>query len=229
MRASSTAYVGSTTDITMTFTTAHHCAVGDYIIFTNADGNSLDGVYRVKTVTSRYILTFDCGRTGLSFSANDDLSMTRISNPPNTKNLYWMRVRVSGTPRTPITLRHARMASNARFKYFDRGKEPWVSNRTTLARGSAANGDLDAVYTYDASKGFVATAATTLGAAISSTTATSVTASNGGLLTPGQTIKIDSEEIYISSISGNTLTVSGVLMKLLQLPTVMGRVFMQTH
>ena len=45
MYASTTAYVGSTTDIAMTFTTAHHCAVGDYIIFTNADGNDLDGVY----------------------------------------------------------------------------------------------------------------------------------------------------------------------------------------
>ena len=54
IRASSTAYVGSTTDITMTFTTAHHCAPDDYIIFTNADGNSLVGVYRVKTVTSRW-------------------------------------------------------------------------------------------------------------------------------------------------------------------------------
>ena len=81
----------------MTFTTAHHCAVGDYIIFTNADGNDLDGVYRVKTVTDRFTFTFDCGRTGLSFSANDTLQMKRVSRPPNPKSLYWMRIRISGT------------------------------------------------------------------------------------------------------------------------------------
>lgn len=47
----------------------------------------------------------------------------------------------------------------------------------------------------------------TLGGAISDTTGTSVTMSSGHGLTGGETIKVDSEEMYVSAVSTNTLTV----------------------
>lgn len=50
-------------------------------------------------------------------------------------------------------------------------------------------------------------AATTLGAAISSTTATTITAASGSAVSVGQTALIDSEQLYVTGISSNTLTV----------------------
>lgn len=52
-----------------------------------------------------------------------------------------------------------------------------------------------------------AEASGTLGAAISSTTATSVTMTAGHGLTGGETIIIDSEHLFVSAVSTNTLTV----------------------
>ncbi|MAH51682.1 hypothetical protein CMI37_38045, partial [Candidatus Pacearchaeota archaeon] len=153
IRILTSAYVGSTTDISLTFSSAHHCAVGDYITITDsANTNAIDGTYRVKTVTSRVVLTFDLGRTGASLTTPDDIKLDRLSDPPNTKSLYWMRIRMDGTPRNGASVRHIRTATNSRFKYFDRGKEPWVTNNTSSPRGSAANNNLDAVYFFDASK-----------------------------------------------------------------------------
>ena len=43
--------------------------------------------------------------------------------------------------------------------------------------------------------------------AVSSTTATSVSVASAGDLSPAQTVLVDSEQLYITSISGNTLTV----------------------
>lgn len=47
----------------------------------------------------------------------------------------------------------------------------------------------------------------TLGAAITSTTATTLTASSGNLLQTGWTLLLDSEALFVSGISGNTITV----------------------
>lgn len=53
----------------------------------------------------------------------------------------------------------------------------------------------------------VTTAITTLGAAISSTTATSVTVASGAPCAVGQTLVIDSEQLYVTGVATNTLTV----------------------
>lgn len=51
------------------------------------------------------------------------------------------------------------------------------------------------------------TVATTLGAAITTTTATTFTATSGAALEALQTILVDSEQMYITGISSNTITV----------------------
>lgn len=48
---------------------------------------------------------------------------------------------------------------------------------------------------------------TTLGAAITDTTGTSVTVASGAAVSPGQTLLIDSEQLYVQAVSANTVTV----------------------
>lgn len=53
----------------------------------------------------------------------------------------------------------------------------------------------------------VTTAITTLSAAISSTTTTSITVTSAASCAVGQTLRIDSEQVYVTALSGTTLTV----------------------
>lgn len=50
-------------------------------------------------------------------------------------------------------------------------------------------------------------AAGTLGAAVSSTTATSVTLTTGHTVETGNTLLVDSEQVYVTAVAGNTITV----------------------
>ncbi|MAH47491.1 hypothetical protein CMI37_16825, partial [Candidatus Pacearchaeota archaeon] len=130
-------------------------AVGDWISFSDSRGNTgFDGSYRITEVDlGNKEVKFNVGRTISSLpgtGSGNPMVIQYTAQPPNNKSLYWVRMRASGTPRVVARLRSVRTASQARFKYFDRGKEPWSTNDTSASTFSA-NDDLDAVYTYDAS------------------------------------------------------------------------------
>ena len=157
----SLAYVGSTTTMTITFSYAHHCAVGDWIKITGSDAssgtNGWDGVFKVTAITNRRTLVFDRGVTGTSVTATGTVELTRISKPPSTKSLYWLRMRTHQKPNKFAMIRAVKTATNARFKYFDRGKEPWHTNDALAINGSASNSMMGAIYAYnsDATSGVV--------------------------------------------------------------------------
>lgn len=53
----------------------------------------------------------------------------------------------------------------------------------------------------------VTAARTTLSGAVSSTTATSITVTDTSAIAPGSTLVVDSEQLYVSAVSGSSLTV----------------------
>ena len=156
MAYSSLAYVSSTTTMTITFSDAHHCAVGDWIKITGSDAasgtNGWDGVFKVTAVTNRKTLVFDRGVAGTSVTASGTIGFVRVSKPPSAKSMYWLRMRTHQKPNKPAVIRSVKSASTARFKYFDRGKEPWRTNDSLRMNGSASNSNLDALYHYNTDK-----------------------------------------------------------------------------
>ena len=153
MAYSNLAYVGSTTTMTITFAYAHHCAIGDWIKIGGSDAasgtNGWDGVFKVTAITNRKTLVFDRGVTGTSVTASGTITFTRISKPPSAKSLYWLRMRTHQKPNKFAQIRAVKTANNARFKYFDRGKEPWHTNDSLAINGSASNSTMGALYSYD--------------------------------------------------------------------------------
>ena len=134
---------------------------GDMVSFWNTPGTHADGgwdgAYYVtddKIRDQNDTFDFDMRAFGVNFTgvATGQTYMESVANPPNTKGLHWVRFRISGAPNQVANLRSARMSSGARFKYFDRGKEPWVTNPTLTPNSSSALLGLEAVYYYDKSR-----------------------------------------------------------------------------
>ena len=140
---------------------------------------------------------------------NTNASFTIKSRPQNTLNIR-RTIRLSTPESSPDSLR-------------ERVAAVLIKNSNTILRGSfstrtkpisyfdnspsAINSTSSTTQTYTLANVGTTAQLSTLGAAITSTTATTLTVASSSSMAAGQTIKIDSEEMTISSVTNSTTIV----------------------
>jgi len=107
-------------------TTNHNLVTGDKVSILGSDTTpSIDGFH---TATRINATTFSIPVNVTN--AGDAGTLTARTKPPNDKYLYWARCYITtGTPTTVATIRDVKTSNVGTFEYFDRGSEPWVTNR----------------------------------------------------------------------------------------------------
>ena len=130
-------------------TTNHNLRTGDLIRVRGSNSTpSIDGIHAITKINAT-TFSIPVNVTNAGTAATDIYAYT---NCPSSRSLYWVRCYIkSGTPTTVATLKDVKTASTATLKYFDRGKEPWETNRNTTPFGTVAKDLIKYCYRYDSS------------------------------------------------------------------------------
>jgi len=126
----------------------HNLKTGDKVFIRGSNSTpSVDGIHTITRVSAN---TFSIPVNVTN--AGTTATITAFTAPPSSRVLYWVRCYItSGTPTNSANIRDVRTAPVGMFKYFDRGKEPWVYNANTTVQGTTATRDLQYCYRYDTS------------------------------------------------------------------------------
>jgi hypothetical protein len=129
-------------------TVNHNVETGDKVFIRGSNSTpSVDGLHTITKISANTfsipVNVTNAGNTG---------TLSVFTPPPSSRVLYWVRCYiVSGTPTEAAMLRDVKTAPVGIFKYFDRGKEPWVYNANTTVQGTTATKDIQYCYRYDTS------------------------------------------------------------------------------
>lgn len=126
----------------------HNLKTGDKVFIRGSDSTpSIDGIHTITKVDAT-TFTIPVNVT----TAGTTASITAFTEPPSSRVLYWVRCFItSGTPTQVAPLRDVKTSNTGMFKYFDRGKEPWVYNANTTVQGTTATRTMQYCYRYDTS------------------------------------------------------------------------------
>ena len=125
----------------------HNLKTGDKVFIRGSNSTpSVDGWHTITVVSAN---TFSIPVTVTN--AGTTASITAYTLPPSSRVLYWVRCFTSGTPTLAADVREVQTSPVGLFKYFDRGKEPWVYNANTTVQGTTATRDIQYCYRYDTS------------------------------------------------------------------------------
>jgi hypothetical protein len=126
----------------------HNLKTGDKVFIRGSNSTpSVDGVHTITKVSAN---TFSIPVNVTS--AGNTATLSAFTTPPSSRVLYWVRCYItSGTPTNSANIRDVRTAPVGMFKYFDRGKEPWVYNANTTVQGTTATRPIQYCYRYDTS------------------------------------------------------------------------------
>ena len=129
-------------------TVNHNIETGDRVFISGSNSTpSIDGIHSITKVSANTfsipVNVTNAGTLG---------GITTYTVPPSSRVLYWVRCYIaSGTPTNAAMLRDVKTAPVGIFKYFPRGKEPWVYNANTTVQGTTATRDIQYCYRYDTS------------------------------------------------------------------------------